>query len=52
MSAGSASAVSPSGSSQKMINYCAEKVIGNGSFGVVFLAKVQETNEIVARHAS
>jgi glycogen synthase kinase 3 beta len=30
------------------ISYSAEQVIGNGSFGVVFEAKVVETNEIVA----
>lgn len=32
----------------KTISYSAERVIGNGSFGVVFLAKVVETGEIVA----
>lgn len=30
------------------ISYSAEKVIGNGSFGVVFLARVVETGELVA----
>ena len=30
------------------ISYSAERVIGHGSFGVVFLAKVVETGEIVA----
>jgi glycogen synthase kinase 3 beta len=30
------------------ISYSAEKVIGHGSFGVVFLAKVVETGELVA----
>jgi glycogen synthase kinase 3 beta len=30
------------------ISYSAEKVIGHGSFGVVFLAKVTETGELVA----
>eukprot|EP00759_Apiculatamorpha_spiralis_P005992 PhF_6_TR13537/c0_g1_i1/m.21637/K03083/GSK3B; glycogen synthase kinase 3 beta len=33
---------------QKTISYTAEKVIGHGSFGVVFLAKVVETGETVA----
>lgn len=32
----------------KTISYQAEKVIGNGSFGVVFLAKVAETGEVAA----
>ncbi|KAL9643941.1 hypothetical protein ABK040_005410 [Willaertia magna] len=35
-------------STKKTISYSAIKVIGNGSFGVVFLAKVQETGEVVA----
>ena len=30
------------------VSYSAERVIGHGSFGVVFLAKVQETGEVVA----
>ena len=30
------------------ISYSAERIIGNGSFGVVFEAKVIETNEVVA----
>jgi kinase len=30
------------------VSYTAERVIGHGSFGVVFLARVGETNEIVA----
>ena len=30
------------------ISYSAERVIGNGSFGVVFQATVVETGEIVA----
>lgn len=30
------------------ISYSAERVIGHGSFGVVFLARVNETNETVA----
>jgi serine/threonine protein kinase len=35
-------------SSGKTISYSAERVIGHGSFGVVFLAKVVETGEVVA----
>jgi hypothetical protein len=35
-------------SSQENISYSAERIIGNGSFGVVFEAKVVETNEVVA----
>ncbi|KAF0981641.1 hypothetical protein FDP41_012298 [Naegleria fowleri] len=43
------SSSSPTSQQQrKTISYSAIKVIGNGSFGVVFLAKVQETGEIVA----
>jgi serine/threonine protein kinase len=34
--------------SQENISYSAERIIGNGSFGVVFEAKVVETNEVVA----
>jgi serine/threonine protein kinase len=30
------------------ISYSAERIIGNGSFGVVFEAKVVETGEVVA----
>jgi hypothetical protein len=38
-----------SGSSQEQtISYSAERIIGNGSFGVVFQAAVVETGEIVA----
>ena len=33
---------------RKTINYSAERVVGSGSFGVVFLAKVFETGEAVA----
>ncbi|KAI9923207.1 hypothetical protein PsorP6_002278 [Peronosclerospora sorghi] len=32
----------------KTIHYSADKIIGNGSFGVVFQATVEETGEIVA----
>jgi len=44
-----ASAPPPSGAAgPTTISYSAEKVIGHGSFGVVFLARVVETNELVA----
>ena len=36
------------GGSGENISYSAERIIGNGSFGVVFEAKVVETNEVVA----
>ncbi|RLO03647.1 hypothetical protein DYB28_007869, partial [Aphanomyces astaci] len=32
----------------KTIHYSAERIIGNGSFGVVFQATIEETNEVVA----
>lgn len=35
-------------SGEQNISYSAERIIGNGSFGVVFEAKVVETGEIVA----
>ncbi len=35
-------------STANTITYSAERVIGHGSFGVVFLAKVAETGEVVA----
>jgi hypothetical protein len=38
----------PGGSGGENISYSAERIIGNGSFGVVFEAKVVETNEVVA----
>eukprot|EP01006_Ploeotia_vitrea_P042460 TRINITY_DN66629_c1_g28_i1.p1 TRINITY_DN66629_c1_g28~~TRINITY_DN66629_c1_g28_i1.p1 ORF type:complete len:376 (-),score=33.60 TRINITY_DN66629_c1_g28_i1:218-1345(-) len=46
----SATQQSQGGSTQmpKTISYSAERVIGHGSFGVVFLAKVVETGEVVA----
>jgi glycogen synthase kinase 3 beta len=37
----------PAGGEQQ-ISYSAERIIGNGSFGVVFQAAVVETGEIVA----
>ena len=43
----SSSAVSSSNNEQN-ISYAAERIIGNGSFGVVFEAKVVETGEVVA----
>lgn len=33
---------------QRSVSYTAEKIIGQGSFGVVFLARVVETSELVA----
>ena len=33
---------------ETVMTYSAEKVIGNGSFGVVYQARVQETGEVVA----
>mmetsp|Transcript_12879 Transcript_12879/g.19391 ORF Transcript_12879/g.19391 Transcript_12879/m.19391 type:complete len:355 (-) Transcript_12879:347-1411(-) len=33
---------------RKTISYNAERVVGTGSFGVVYLAKVEETDEVVA----
>lgn len=33
---------------EQNISYAAERIIGNGSFGVVFEAKVVETGEVVA----
>lgn len=49
-SAAAATAVpnSPTTEAQENISYSAERIIGNGSFGVVFEAKVVETNEVVA----
>lgn len=47
---GTSAAPLPSGlaNQQPTFSYHAECVIGNGSFGVVFRAKVQETGEVVA----
>lgn len=39
---------SPTAASEQQISYSAERIIGNGSFGVVFQAAVVETGEIVA----
>lgn len=39
---------SATGSQEQTISYSAERIIGNGSFGVVFQAAVVETGEIVA----
>lgn len=46
----SSSAVAPAttSSTEQQISYSAERIIGNGSFGVVFQAAVVETGEIVA----
>lgn len=38
----------PEDGAEKGISYAAERVIGHGSFGVVFQAKVVETGELVA----
>lgn len=38
----------PSGGGEQQISYSAERIIGNGSFGVVFQAAVVGTGEIVA----
>ncbi|KAF0711938.1 Aste57867_4960 [Aphanomyces stellatus] len=50
---GDARGISISNSSHTMadgrtIHYSAERIIGNGSFGVVFQASIEETNEVVA----
>ena len=39
-----------SGSSRQTINYQTERVVGNGSFGVVFQATCLETGETVRCH--
>ena len=44
-------AVGGSGSSQQTFNYATERVVGNGSFGVVFQATCLETAETVSRAA-
>jgi glycogen synthase kinase 3 beta len=38
----------PVNATEQQISYSAERIIGNGSFGVVFQASVIETGEIVA----
>ena len=43
-----AAASSSSSSSSSQVSYAAERVIDNGSFGVVFQAIVVETGEVVA----
>jgi serine/threonine protein kinase len=35
-------------SQHKSVNYSAERIVGNGSFGIVYLAKVSDTGESVA----
>ena len=40
-----------SGPSRQTINYHTERVVGNGSFGVVFQATCLETGETVRAHA-
>ena len=44
----SSSSNTPSNSNNETISYSAERIIGNGSFGVVFQASVVESGEIVA----
>jgi glycogen synthase kinase 3 beta len=44
----SASSTTPASPTDQTISYSAERIIGNGSFGVVFQAAVVETGEIVA----
>lgn len=39
---------SGSGEAEQTISYSAERIIGNGSFGVVFQATVVETGDVVA----
>mmetsp|Transcript_3434 Transcript_3434/g.7272 ORF Transcript_3434/g.7272 Transcript_3434/m.7272 type:complete len:533 (-) Transcript_3434:450-2048(-) len=48
MSSTTSSVNSPTITSEQTISYSAERIIGNGSFGVVFQAAVVETGEIVA----
>ena len=36
-----------SGTAKQSVNYVTERVVGNGSFGVVFQATCQETGEVV-----
>lgn len=43
-----ATAAAATPGSEQQISYSAERIIGNGSFGVVFQAAVVETGEIVA----
>ena len=45
------STTATSGTSRSTINYSTERVVGNGSFGVVFQATCLETGETV-RHSS
>lgn len=42
------SPTNPNTNTDQTISYSAERIIGNGSFGVVFQASVVETGEIVA----
>jgi Protein kinase domain len=46
--AGISNSRSASALTEQNISYSAERIIGNGSFGVVFEAKVVETGEVVA----
>ncbi len=48
METSASSTTSTNSGSDKTISYSAERIIGNGSFGVVFQATVVETGEVVA----
>ena len=43
------SATSGTGSNRQTLNYSTDRVVGNGSFGVVFQATCLETGETVSR---
>lgn len=45
-------ATAGSGASRQVINYSTERVVGNGSFGVVFQATCLETGETVRVYMS
>ena len=47
-SSGTAGVAGKGSLTEQNISYSAERIIGNGSFGVVFEAKVVETGEVVA----
>ncbi len=42
-------ATSGTGSSKQTFNYSTDRIVGNGSFGVVFQATCLETGETVSR---
>ena len=41
-------ATAGTGAAKQSVNYVTERVVGNGSFGVVFQATCQETGEVVS----